>query len=70
MELKVDGRYLVKMGLSGPITELTVIEITERAIKVKYESGFTHWFLKDGEVKHWEVIEEIKREIIHYFKFE
>jgi hypothetical protein len=45
-------RYLVKdeskfWDTSFQIIEITVLEISEKAIKVKYENGSTKWYLKE-----------------------
>lgn len=50
---KESCRYLVKdeskfWDTSFEITEITVLEISEKAIKIKYENGRTKWYLKES----------------------
>lgn len=48
-EFKEGGRYLV--GNNGyyneTLLELTVLEISKKAIKIKYDNGNSQWYLKD-----------------------
>lgn len=48
-QFKEDYRYLVKDKDSSyyTILELTVLEVSNKAIKVKFENGNTTWYLKD-----------------------
>ena len=54
--LKVNSKYLVKSRFKNLI-ELTVLEITEKAIKVKYEYGTPSWLLKEDF--DYTIIEEL-----------
>lgn len=57
---KVGARYLVKNQLISQdrILELTILEITEKAIKVKWDNGGVEWYLKNSF--YYEFIEELK----------
>lgn len=57
---KVGARYLVKdLRISQDrILELTILEITEKAIKVKWDNGGVEWYLKNSF--DYEFIEELK----------
>ena len=54
--LKVNSKYLVKSRFKNLI-ELTILEITEKAIKVKYEYGNPSWLLKEDF--DYTIIEEL-----------
>lgn len=49
--------YLVKEWYD-PLIKMTIIEITEKAIKVKYENGHIRRYTKE-EAKYWSIIEEL-----------
>jgi len=57
-KLKLNHRYLVRLRPCSSISELTIIEITQTSIKVKYHSGNTWWYHKELD-KFWEVIEDL-----------
>lgn len=45
-EFKEGGRYLVSDNYTESLTELKVLEVSEKAIKIKFENG-NKWYLKD-----------------------
>ena len=57
---KVGARYLVKDRRISQdrILEITILEITEKAIKVKWDNGSIEWYLKNSF--DYEFIEELK----------
>lgn len=56
--LKLNHRYLIRERPCSSISELTIIEITQTSIKVKYPSGNTWWFHKELD-KFWKIIEDL-----------
>lgn len=46
-QFKQGGRYLVSENYTESLIELTVLEISKKAIKIKYDNGNSQWYLKD-----------------------
>ena len=48
-QFKEGGRYLVGNNVyyNEVLLELTILEISEKAIKVKFDNGNSQWYLKD-----------------------
>jgi hypothetical protein len=72
-------RYLVKdeskfWDTSFEIIEITVLEISEKAIKIKYENGNTNWYLKEtfnfSIIENLSVVNVVKQTIEENSKLE
>lgn len=46
-QFKEGGRYLVGENYIESLTELRILEVSEKAIKVKFDNGNSQWYLKD-----------------------
>lgn len=46
-QFKEGGRYLVSENYIESLTELRILEVSKKGIKIKYDNGNTQWYLKD-----------------------
>lgn len=46
-KFKEGGRYLVSENYTESLIELTVLEVSKKGIKIKYDNGNSQWYLKD-----------------------
>lgn len=58
-EYKAGNSYLVKPWNYSEISKMTVLEVTQTAYNIKWESGRNYWFLKKDFENDYKLIEDL-----------